>query len=45
MCRFLGVQISGYYNYAKRKQDQPEDPVHEEMIIWILDITELSVQT
>ena len=45
MCRLLGVKRNGYYSYAKRKQSQPEDPVHQEMIEWIQDIAELSEYT
>jgi transposase InsO family protein len=45
MCRLLGVKRNGYYSYAKRKQNQPEDLVHKEMIEWIQDIAESSEHT
>jgi len=41
-CRVLGVTSNGYYSYWVRKNNRPDDPVHEEMIDWVKDIAESS---
>lgn len=38
MCRLLGVTRSGYYGYARRQQEKPDDPVHREMLDAVLEI-------
>ena len=44
MCRLLGVQRNGYYGYVKR-QNNPEDTEHKELIDWIKKISESSGYT
>jgi putative transposase len=41
LCRFLGVKRSGYYHFAKQKNDY-KDPTHEEMLEWVKKIAEAS---
>ena len=40
----MGVTRSGFYDYLKRQQRDP-DPEHEEMIGWVKDIAESSGNT
>lgn len=44
LCRVMGVTRSGFYDYLKRQQRDP-DPEHEEMIGWVKDIAESSGNT
>jgi len=44
-CQVLGVSRNGYYQYRKRRESKPVDPVHQEMIEWSQDITKSSDDT
>ena len=41
-CRVLGVTRNGYYSHEVRKNNRPDDPIHQEMIDWVKDIAESS---
>ena len=45
MCQLFGVKRNGYYSFVKRKQSQPDDPSHRELIDWIKEIAESSDHT
>jgi putative transposase len=45
MCRLLGVKRNGYYGYAKRQQNHPEDPERAELIDWINKVSNASRHT
>lgn len=41
-CRVLGVSRNGYYQHVRRRENKPDDPVHQEMLEWVKDIAESS---
>jgi len=43
-CRIMGVSRSGFYEYLRR-QDRDPDPEREEMLDWVKDIAEASDHT
>jgi putative transposase len=45
MCRVLSVKCSSYYSFIQRLGNKPEDPEHEEMLVWVRDIAESSDHT
>ena len=45
MCHVLGVKSNNYYSYHKRKAIKPEDPTHQDMIDWVIDIAKFSDNT
>lgn len=45
MCLLMGVLRSGYYRYRCNRFDNPEDPVHQEMIDFVNEIAEKSTYT
>ncbi|WP_438357004.1 IS3 family transposase [Legionella jamestowniensis] len=45
MCLLLGVLRSGYYRYRRNRCDNPQDPVHQEMIDFVKEIAEKSTYT
>gem|GEM_PF-5658946 len=44
LCRVLGVSRSGFYEYLRR-QDRDPDPEHEEKLEWVKKIAEASDHT
>ena len=44
LCRLLGVSRSGFYDYLRR-QDRDPDPEHEEKLEWVRDLAEASDHT
>jgi transposase InsO family protein len=44
LCRLLGVSRSGFYDYLRR-QDRDPDPEHEEKLGWVKDLAEASDNT
>ncbi len=44
LCRMMGVSRSGFYDYLRR-QDRDPDPEHEEKLRWVKDLTEASDNT
>jgi putative transposase len=42
MCLLLGVLRSGYYRYLRNRSDIPSDPIHQEMIDFVKEISEKS---
>jgi putative transposase len=45
MCYVLGVKSNNYYSYHKRKAIKLEDPTHQDMIDWVIDIAKFSDNT
>jgi hypothetical protein len=41
LCRVLGVSRSGFYDYLRRQERDP-DPERAEMLEWVKDIAEAS---
>ena len=39
LCRLMGVSRSGFYDYLRR-QDRDPDPEHEEKLEWVKDLAE-----
>ena len=44
LCRLMGVSRSGFYDYLRR-QDRDPDPEHEEKLEWVKDLAEASDNT
>jgi len=44
LCRVLGVSRSGFYDYLRRQERDP-DPERAEMLEWVKDIAEASDHT
>ena len=44
LCRLLGVSRSGFYDYLRR-QDREPNPEREEMLEWVKDLAEASDHT
>lgn len=44
LCRLMGVSRSGFYDYLRR-QDRDPDPEHEEKLGWVKDLAEASDNT
>ena len=44
LCQLLGVSRSGFYEYLRR-QDRDPDPEHEEKLDWVKDLAEASDNT
>ena len=44
LCRLLGVSRSGFYDYLRRQERDP-DPEHEEKLEWVKDLAEASDHT
>ena len=44
-CQVLGVSRSGYYQYRRSRENRPDDPIHQEMLEWVEDITKSSDNT
>ena len=45
MCLLLGVLRSGYYRYRRNQQNNPNDPIHQEMLDFVKEIAEKSTYT
>ncbi|MEJ1356613.1 MAG: IS3 family transposase, partial [Candidatus Sedimenticola sp. (ex Thyasira tokunagai)] len=43
--RVLGVSRNGYYRYQRVMKSRPDDPVHQEMLEWVVDIAKSSDYT
>ena len=41
-CRVLGVTRNGYYSHQIRRNNRPDDPIHQDMIDWVKMIAESS---
>ncbi|MEJ1340411.1 MAG: IS3 family transposase [Candidatus Sedimenticola sp. (ex Thyasira tokunagai)] len=44
-CHVLGVSRNGYYRYQRVQMSRPDDPVHQEMLEWVVDIAKSSDYT
>ena len=44
LCRMLGVTRSGFYDFLRRQQREP-DPQREEKLDWVKDLAESSNHT
>jgi putative transposase len=45
MCRLLDVQRSCFYHFEHRQRTKPEDPMHDEMLEWVVRIALASGHT
>ncbi|MBV7317617.1 IS3 family transposase [Shewanella sp. NIFS-20-20] len=45
MCHVLGVKNNNYYSYQKRKSQVPIDTEHQEMLLWVKNIADVSDNT
>ena len=45
MCDVLNITCNGYYSFMRRSLNKPIEPLHEEMLEWVLDIAKASGNT